>query len=437
MYEGNAEEIIREYDRYVAKHVSEPFPIVLTRGEGVYLTDIEGKRYLDFWAGIATVNVGHGNPMVQEAVRKQMDELVHCASMSYYTLPAIDLAKKLCEVAPVQPCKALFLTSGSEATDVMTKVARRGSGKHKIITLFGAYHGRTTGAHSIAGPTATYHKSPALGPYAAGAIQVPAPYCYRCVLGLVYPECGLQCAKMIEAFIEHGTQGDVAAFFAEPISGVGGIVTPPQDYFKEVKKILDRHGILLALDEVQTGLGRTGKLWGSETFEVRPDIVTLAKALGNGYPIAAVLAAPNLTDALKPGDHYSTWGANPVMCAAASATLDYITENRLWENADRIGQLILRGLRELEEHYGLIGDVRGRGLMIGVEIVKDKKSKEPGPEECAALRRSCADKGLIVGTGGWYRNVIRVQPPLVIKEEHVDEGLKAFEEALKVVDSSR
>ena len=437
MYEGDADEIIGEYDRYVAKRVSEPFPIVLTHGEGVYLTDIEGKRYLDFWAGIATVNAGHGNPTVQEAVRKQMDELVHCASMSYYTLPALDLAKKLCEVAPVQPCKALFLTSGSEATDVMLKVARRGTGRHELITLFGAYHGRTMGAHSIAGPTATYRKSPALGPYAAGGIQVPAPYCYRCLLGLEYPKCGLQCAKTVEAFIEYGTQGDVAAFFAEPISGVGGIVVPPQDYFKEVKKILDRHGILLALDEVQTGLGRTGKLWGSEAFEVQPDIVTLAKALGNGYPIAAVLARINLADALEPGDHYSTWGANPVMCAAASATLDYVIENRLWENADRMGEKMLRGLRELEGRYDLMGDVRGRGLMIGIEIVKDKETKEPGPEKCSALRRSCADKGLIVGVGGWHRNVIRIQPPLVIGEEHVDEGLRILEEALREVDSGR
>jgi len=433
LYEGNTEDIIREYDRYIAKRVSEPFPIVLTHGEGVYLTDIEGKRYLDFWAGIATINVGHNNPRVQEAVRRQMEELVHCASMSYYTLPALDLAKRLHEVAPLRPCKALFLTSGSEATDVMIKVARRSTGKHEIITLFGAYHGRTIGAHSISGPTATYRKSPALGPYMAGAIQVPAPYCYRCPLGLESLECGLQCAKMVETFIEHATQGDVAAFFAEPISGVGGIVVPPRDYFKDVKKVLDRQGVLLALDEIQTGLGRTGKLWGAEAFEVQPDIMTLAKALGNGYPIAAVLAKSSLADALEPGDHYSTWGANPVMCAAASATLDYVMENRLWENADRMGQRMLRGLRELER-YDVVGDVRGMGLMIGVEIVKDKRTKEPDPEECFALRKACADKGLILGAGGWYRNVIRIQPPLVIGEEHVNEGLKIFEDALRDVD---
>jgi 4-aminobutyrate aminotransferase/(S)-3-amino-2-methylpropionate transaminase len=429
--EGRTAEIIKEYSKYVATHVSEPFPIVLSNGEGVYLTDIEGKRYLDFWSGIATVNVGHGNPRVQDAVRKQMDKLVHCASMSYYSVPALALAKKLDELAPFQPCKALFLTSGSEATDVMLKIARRGTGKHEIITLFGAYHGRTMGAHSITGPTGTYRKSPALGPYGSGAIQVPAPYCYRCVLGLEYPECGLQCAKMIEDFIEHATQGDVAAFFAEPISGVGGIVIPPQNYFKEVKSILDRHEILLVLDEVQTGLGRTGKLWGSETYGVKPDVITLAKALGNGYPISAILAKPELADALEYGDHYSTWGANPVMCAAASATLEYIVDNKLWENAEKMGIKILRRLKELEERYDLIGEARGVGLMIGVEIVKNKSTKEPNPEGCSNIRRRCANSGFIVGTGGWYKNVIRIQPPLIIEEQHVEEALNIFENALK------
>jgi 4-aminobutyrate aminotransferase len=430
LYEANPQEIIREYGKYLAKRVSEPFPIVLTRGEGVYLTDMQGRRYLDFWAGIATANVGHGNPKVQEAVERQMRELVHCASMSYYTLPALDLAKKLSDVSPVSPCKALFLTSGSEATDVMVKIARRGTGRHEIMTLFGAYHGRTMGAHSIAGPSATYRKSPVLGPYGSGGVQVPAPYCYRCILGLEYPGCRLQCAKMIEAFIEHATQNDVAAFFAEPISGVGGIVVPPPDYFQEVKKILDRHRILLVLDEVQTGLGRTGNLWGSQTYGVRPDMVTLAKALGNGYPIAAVLAKPELADSLEPGDHYSTWGGNPVMCSAASATIDCVLGDRLWENAARTGDRLLHGLKELQQRYDMIGDVRGVGLMIGVEIVKDKDSKEPAQKECSEIRRACANRGLIVGTGGWYRNVIRVQPPLIIDDGHVDSGLRMFEEAL-------
>lgn len=436
MVDNSADRLIVDYDRYVVRRVSEPFPIVFTKGEGVFLTDIRGKRYLDFWAGIATVSAGHNNPKVQEAVKAQMDELVHCASWSYYTVPVVGLARKLYDVAPMKPCKALFLTSGSEATDVMLKVARRGTGKHEVITLFGAYHGRTYGAHSIAGPTGSYRKPPALGPYAAGAIQIPAPYCYRCSLGLEYPACGLQCAKMIGSFIEQASQGDVAAFFAEPISGVGGIIVPPDDYFKQVRRILERYGICLALDEVQTGLGRAGRLWAAQVYDVEPDLVTLAKALGNGYPIAAVLAKNRLADSLEAGDHFSTWGANPVMCAAALATVDYIVENRLWVNAERTGRLLVQGLRELERRFELIGDVRGKGLMVGVEVVKDKRTREPAPEACAAIRRECAERGLIVGAGGWYRNVIRIQPPLVITEDHVSQALEIFEGAARAVGSA-
>jgi 4-aminobutyrate aminotransferase-like enzyme len=256
-------------------------------------------------------------------------------------------------------------------------------------------------------------------------------------LGLEYPECGIRCATIVEAFIEQATQGDVAAFFAESIPGAGGIVVPPRDYFKVIKKILDRHQILLVLDEVQTGLGRTGELWGAESYEVVPAVVTLAKALGNGYPISAVLAASDVADALEPGDHYSTWGANPVMCAAASATLDYLTENRLWENARRMGERMLRGLKEFEQRYPLVGEVRGLGLMIGVELVKDKKTKEPAAEEAAAVRKACSNRGLIVGVGGVYKNVIRIQPPLVITEEHVDEGLEILDRSLKEVSSNQ
>ena len=436
MSDDLASRLIADYDRYIARKVSEPFSIVFTKGEGPFLTDIMGKRYLDFWAGIATVSVGHRNPEVQEAVKRQMDELVHCASWSYYTVPVVELAKRLDEIAPMKPCKALFLTSGSEATDVMLKIARRGTGKHEVITLFGAYHGRTFGAQSITGPTGSFRKPSALGPYAAGAIQVPAPYCYRCCLGLEYPECGLQCAKMVGSFIEQATQGDVAAFFAEPISGVGGIIVPPDDYFKEVKRILDRYGVCLALDEVQTGLGRAGRLWGAEVYDAEPDLVTLAKALGNGYPIAAVLAKNRLADSLEAGDHFTTWGANPVMCAAALATVNYIVDNRLWENAERTGRLLLQGLKDLESRFELIGEARGKGLMIGVEVVKDKRTREPAPQACTAIRRLCAERGLIVGAGGWYRNVIRIQPPLVITTDHVSQALEVFEGAVKAVSAT-
>ncbi|MCS7115907.1 MAG: aspartate aminotransferase family protein [Nitrososphaerota archaeon] len=430
---SNKEEFIKEYNKFVITRYSEPFPLIIVKGNGVYLTDIEGKEYLDFWAGIATVNAGHNNPKIQEAVRKQMNELVHCSSQSYYTIPALELAKKIATIAPFQPCKTTFHTSGSEAIDVAIKMVRRYTKRHEILALQGCYHGRTYGAHSIGTPVSVYSKSYVMGPYAPGVVHVPAPYCYRCSLGYEYPRCNIQCAKMIEDIINFGSSRDIAAFIAEPILGVGGIVTPPDEYFQEVKKILDKFNIPFISDEVQTGFGRTGRMWGIETYNVKPDLMVLAKALGNGWPISAVVAHEQIGDSLEPGDHFSTWGANPVMCAAASATIDYIVENRLWENAKKMGELLMKRLKEMESKYDIIGEVRGKGLMIGVEIVKDKRTKEPLRDKCKEIRKRCADYGLVVGFGGFWANVIRIQPPLTIREEHVDKAMEAFERAVKEV----
>jgi 4-aminobutyrate aminotransferase-like enzyme len=236
---------------------------------------------------------------------------------------------------------------------------------------------------------------------------------------------------MIEDMINFSTSRNVAAFIAEPILGVGGIVVPPDDYLQEVKRVLDKLDVLLVLDEVQTGLGRTGELWGAETYNVQPDVITLAKALGNGWPISAVVAADPLSESFETGDHFSTWGASPVMCAAASATIDFIVEHRLWENAAKMGKVFMKRLKEMEATSKIIGEARGRGLMIGVEIVKEKTSKVPGVEECKTIRRLCADAGLIVGAGGFWSNVIRIQPPLTISKESVEEGLNVFEEAVR------
>jgi 4-aminobutyrate aminotransferase-like enzyme len=239
---------------------------------------------------------------------------------------------------------------------------------------------------------------------------------------------------MVEDIIHFATSRDVAAFIAEPILGVGGIVTPPDSYFQELEKVLDRHDILLVLDEVQTGFGRTGKMWGAETYGVQPSMITLAKALGNGWPISALIASTPLCDALESGDHFSTWGSNPVMCSAALATLDYIVENRLWENAAKVGREMFDRLKEIERSNSVVGEVRGKGLMLGIEIVKTKTSRAPAVEECRKIRRMCAENGLIVGVGGFWSNVIRVQPPLTINEKQVEEGVEILERVLKHVE---
>ncbi len=428
---------MNEYDRYVVTSYGKPFPgIVLVEGEDVYVTDMDGKKYLDFWAGVTVVAIGHRNPKVQEAVKKQMNKLVHCASQSYYTVPALELAKKLADIAPIKPCKTTFHTSGTEANEIALKMAKRYTKRHEIIALQGSYHAWGYHAAVPGTPTSYYsHFAPALGPSIAGIYYAPTPYCYRCGLGLEYPDCNIQCAKMIENIINFSTSRDVAAFVAETIQGVGGIVTPPNHYFQEVKKVLDKYDILLMLDEVQTRLGQTGKMWGAEIYNVKPDIITTAKAIANGWPLSVTLATEEIADSLEAGDHYTTYGNNPVMCAAACATIDYVIENRLWEKAKKMGELLMKGLKEMESNYRIVGETRGKGLMTGMEIVKDKKTKEPAPEETNKIRKFCADHGLIVGKGGWWNNVIRIQPPMTIREEHVDKALETLEKAVKEVES--
>ncbi len=427
-------DFMKEYDQYVVTSYGKPFPgIIIDEAEDVYVTDIEGKRYLDFWAGITVTAIGHRNPKVQEAVRKQMDKVVHCASQSYYSPPVLQLAKKLDAISPTKkPCKATFHTSGTEANEVALKMVKRYTKRHEIIALQGCYH--SWGYHSgLPGtPTSYYpHAAPAIGPSAPGIYYAPYPYCYRCPLGLEYPGCDIQCAKMVETIINFSTSRDVAGLIAEVIQGVGGIVTPPDEYFQELRKVLDKYDIPLILDEVQTRLGITGKMWGSETYNVEPDVITTAKAIANGWPLSVTLARNEIADSLEAGDHYTTFGHNPVMCAAALATVDYVIENKLWENAEKMGNRLMKGLKEMESKYEIVGEVRGKGLMIGVEVVRDKKTKEPSGELTNLIRKSCADHGLIVGKGGWWSNVIRIQPPMTIREEHVDEALETLEKAVK------
>lgn len=433
----NSRDFIKEYDEYVVTSYGKPFPdLVLVHGDGVYVSDAENRKYLDFWAGVTVTAIGHRNPKVQEAVRSQMDKLVHCASQSYYSVPSLALAKRLVEIAPMKPCKASFHTSGTEANEIALKMAKRHTGRHEIIGLQGSYHSWGYHAGVPGTPTAYYkHFAPALGPSVPGVYYAPAAYCYRCPLNLEYPACEIRCAQYVETMINFSTSRDVAGFLAEPIQGVGGIVTPPAEYFQELKHVLDRHGIPLILDEVQTRLGMTGHMWGAQAYGVEPDVVTTAKAIANGWPLSVTLAKNEIADSLEPGDHYSTYGGNPVMCAAALATIEYVIENRLWENARKMGNLLMKRLKEMGQRYTLVGEARGKGLMIGVEIVKDKSTKEPGVREAKMIRKLCADRGLILGLGGWHLNVLRIQPPMTIDESHVEEALAIFDKALAEVEA--
>ena len=421
-----------EYDKYVMhSFVKSLQPIVVASAKGATVTDLDGKTYIDCFSGISVVNAGHCNPKVIEAVKEQVEKLIHCCTYVYYTVPATKLARKLAEITPGRLQKTFFGNSGAEAVETALRVGRKFSRKHEIISLMCSFHGRTLGTLSVTGQAG--RKNYGMGPYLGDVAFAPAPYCYRCSLKLEYPECGVQCAKMVDDVVNYATAGNVAEFIAEPVMGEAGIVVPPADYFSEVKKILDRHGILFIVDEVQTGFGRTGKMFASEHYGIAPDAIAMAKGIADGLPLGACTTRADIGEAFEPGDHLSTFGGNPVSCAAALANIDYLLENKLADEALEKGQYVLRRLRELQQKHVLIGDVRGLGLMLGIELVRDQKLKTPAPSEAEKVRELALGKGVLLGHGGVKGCTVRVQPPLVITEQQLDTTVEVIDECLRKI----
>ena len=404
-------------------------PIVIEKARGAIVTDENGREYLDCFAGISVVNAGHCNPRVIAAAKAQMDKLVHCASYIYHAQPVADLAEKIAHIAPRGLTKTFFGNGGAEAIEGALKLARLYTGKHEFIALHGSFHGRSWGALSITGNQGRKKRG---GPYAPGVAFAPAPYPYRSQWPDDPEECGRQCARSIEDVIRFATSGDVAAFIAEPVMGEGGIIVPPLNYFREVKKVLDQHGVLFIADEVQSGFARTGKMFAIEYYGVEPDILVTAKGIADGFPLSAFTTRPEIAAAYRPGDHLSTFGGNPVSCAAALANIEFMQEENLPGRATATGNYAMARLVELQKENPLIGEVRGLGLMIGVELVKDKK-RTPASGEAEAIRDSLLRQGVLVGVGGVYGNVVRFQPPLVITRPQVDRALEAFANALSHV----
>src|SRR5687767_2135898 len=419
-------ETVNKYSEYVMTgFVKAVQPIVIERARGAVVTDSAGRDYIDCFAGISVVNAGHCNPEVVEAAKAQMDKLIHCCSYLYYVQPVADLAEKLAHITPGAVKKSFFANSGAEAIEGAIKLAKLYTGKTEIVSLSYSFHGRTWGALSVTGNAGRKRRG---GPYAPGVAFAPAPYAFRA--GEVPPEeHGTRCAQALEEVLKFHTAGDVAAFIAEPVLGEGGIIVPPPNYFKAVKEILDRHGILFVVDEVQTGFGRTGAMFGIEHYGVEPDIVVTAKGIANGFPLGAFTTRDEIADAFKPGDHLSTFGGNPVSCAAALANIEYIEREGLVEKARDDGEYVLSMLREMQGQSPLIGDVRGLGLMVGIELVGNDGST-PATTQAEAVRAYCLENGVLVGVGGVYGNVVRVQPPLVITRGQLDTALNVLVEAL-------
>ncbi|HEY8186106.1 MAG TPA: aspartate aminotransferase family protein [Pyrinomonadaceae bacterium] len=400
-------------------------PVALVRGEGFHVWDDQGKKYLDCFGGVLTVSVGHANPKVTEAIINQVKTLQHTSTL-YANQPQSDLAEKLHQITPGRLKKSFFTNSGTEADDTAVHAAKLATGRHEIVVLRHSYSGRSATSLSAMGH-APWRPLPA---QVAGFVHARAPYCYRCPFKLTYPECGLACANDIEELIMTTTTGEIAAFMAEPILGVGGFIVPPPGYFERAVEITRQHGGLFIADEVQTAWGRTGDKWfGIEHWNVEPDIITSAKGLGNGVPVGITVATPEVADKF-PGLTFSTFGGNPVSMAAALAVIRVIEEEDLKKNAAVVGAYFRQRLEELKDKHPVIGDVRGMGLMQGLELVKDRETKKPAPQAVARVLEETKRRSVLIGKGGLYGNVIRTGLMLNSSNDHVDQLIEALDASL-------
>src|SRR5438105_6586922 len=421
---------IQKYKDYVMTgFMKSVAPIVIDRASGAQVWDENGREYLDCFSGISVVNAGHNHPRVIAAAKAQLDKLVHCSSYLYHVKPVADLGEKIAHITPRGLTKTFFGNGGAEAIEGALKLARLYTGKHEYISLHASFHGRSWGTLSITGNMGRKKRG---GPYAPGIAFAPAPYAYRSQWRSDPEECGRQCAKAVDDVVRFATANDIAAFIAAPGIGDARIIMPPPNYFREVKKVLDKYGILFIADEVQSGFARTGKMFAIEHYGVDPDILVTAKGIADGFPLSAFTTRPEIADAFKPGDHLSTFGGNPVSCAAALANIEYIQRENLPARASETGNYAMAKLRELRNQNPIIGEVRGLGLMIGVELVKDEKLT-PATVEAEAIRDGLLRQGVLVGVGGVYGNVIRFQPPLIISRPQIDRAIEAFAAALQEV----
>jgi 4-aminobutyrate aminotransferase len=426
----NASKLINIDETYVSPSYTRPYPLVVQRGQGVWVQDVDDNEFLDFTAGIAVCTTGHCHPRVVQTIKEQSDRLLHMSGTDFYYTPQIALAEKLASLAPGERTKRVYFgNSGAEAVEAAFKLARWHTRRDLNIAFFGAFHGRTMGALSLTASKIIQKKH--YYPFVPGITHIPYPYCYRCPYNLCYPECGVECAHWIEETLFRTTMPaeEVAAIFVEPIQGEGGYIVPPPEFHKELRRIADNYGILYVLDEVQSGMGRTGRMFAIEHWGVEPDIMALAKGIASGMPLGAMVAPADIMT-WEAGSHASTFGGNPVSCQAAMVTIEMIEEG-LRENAAVQGDRMMKKLRELQNTYECMGDVRGKGLMIGVELVKDRESKERAIKWRGEVIQAAFRRGLLLlGCG---ENTIRFCPALTVTKDEVDVCLSIFEEAIREV----
>jgi len=420
--------IIQKDQTFLSPSLTRSYPLVASRGRGAWMEDPDGNIFLDFTAGIAVTATGHCHPRVVKAIQRQAQKFLHMSGTDFYYDVQVELAEKLARLAPGKFKKRVFFTnSGTEAVEAAFKLARYKTKRERMISFFGAFHGRTMGALSLTGSKIRQKEN--FGSLVPGVTHVGYGYCYRCPYHLTYPQCGIDCVDYIEHTLFKKTvpPADVAAIIVEPIQGEGGYIVPPPGYHQRLRKLTKKYGILLIVDEVQCGMGRTGKMFAIEHWGVEPDIITVAKGIASGMPLGAMIARADLMD-WEPGAHANTFGGNPLACVAALETI-HLLEHGLLENAAQTGDYLKKQLEELAKKFPLIGDVRGIGLMIGIELVQDRENKKPAIKERDEIVRLAFQKGLLLlGCG---ESGIRFSPPLVVKKKEVDVAVQILEECLE------
>ncbi len=423
-------ELMGKRESFVARGVGNSTGIFVAEADGALLKDVDGNVFIDFAAAIGVQNVGHCNPGVVAAIQAQAEKYIHpCFHVGMYE-PYVALAEELTRLTPGSFAKkAMFANSGAEAVENAVKIARRYTGKTGILSLENAFHGRTYMTMTLTSKVKPYKNH--FGPFCPETFKTPSPYCYRCSVGSSYPQCGLACVEKLRHLLKTELASDnIAALIAEPLQGEGGFIVAPPEFLPALQSLCREYGIVLVIDEVQTGFARTGKLFASEYYDIDPDLMTLSKSLGAGVPISGVVGKAEIMDATNPGEIGGTYGGSPLGCVAALEVIKFIQKENLPAKAARIGAIMAARLERMKERFSVIGDVRGLGAMRGVEFVKDRRTKEPDAAIVKQVIGLALQRGLILLNAGMLGNVIRFLPPLVASDEQVEMAMDILEEAI-------
>lgn len=427
------EQLMELRNKHVPQGVSLLNPAFIAEAYGAIMVDVDGKELIDFAGGIGVNNVGHSHPKVVAAIKDQAEKFIHtCFHVAPYE-SYIELAARLNELAPGDfEKKTMFANSGAEAVENAVKIARYATKRPAIISMEHGFHGRTLMGMTLTSKVKPYKLG--FGPFAPETYRIPSAYCYRCPMGLSHPGCNAACANHLDDFFTgHVAAEQTAAVIVEPIQGEGGFITPPQEYFRKLHAICKKHGVLLIIDEIQTGMGRTGKLFAIDHWGIEPDLITTAKSLAGGMPLSAITGRSEIMDQSHAGGLGGTYGGNPISCAAAQAVLDIFLKDGLLEKSVALGEKLQKRFAQMQQKYEIIGEVRGKGPMLALELVKDRQTKAPAGDEAKKLTRICYEKGLVILSCGAFGNVVRFLMPLVITDEQLERGLAILEESLAEV----